>query len=364
MMNIAMSRYAPVPQSAVDDAGEKPSRIVGKGGQLRITRVGIPSKRMKYLQDAFNTLANIPFSRVLVILLTSLVGSWSIFATLYWFLGAAVDESCLETASTFAEAFVLSVDTQTTIGFGNYSIKAECGAGILVMITQCLFGILLDSFIVAILVTKISQPGMRHKTIMFSQRATVASRDGVPCLMVRVGDIRQHQLLEAHVRMILFRTRNTAEGEEISMFAENLSLERGEGWLFMAVPTVICHPIDESSPLHGVSQLQLAAQKMEIIIVLEGVTTATSATVQARQSYLASEILWGRRFVNMVMPERDGGYRINFSLFNDTEAAPLHSDSIVGGDTKVVTQSESDLQQAADAWKCAKTSPDVSKKDF
>ena len=193
MMNLSLAQYSPVAHLGV-------SRIVSQGGNICIRRVGIPEKRIKYIQDAFNTLANIPMTRVLAILVALYTATWILFALLYWFLGAAIDETCLETAATFPEALVLSIDTQTTIGFGNYSIKADCGSGIIVMIAQCLIGIILDAFIVAILVTKISQPGMRHKTIMFSDTAVVASRDGMPCLMIRVGDIRQHQLLEAKVQ--------------------------------------------------------------------------------------------------------------------------------------------------------------------
>lgn len=49
----------------------------------------------------------------------------------------------------------------------------------------------------------------------------------------------------------------------------------------------------------------MANDKFELHVVLEGVTESTSSTFQARSSYLPHEILWGNRFEPMMLYRRD-----------------------------------------------------------
>lgn len=47
---------------------------------------------------------------------------------------------------------------------------------------------------------KLSRPKKRAQTLLFSRNAVICHRDGVPCLMFRVGDMRKSHIIEAHVR--------------------------------------------------------------------------------------------------------------------------------------------------------------------
>ena len=53
------------------------------------------------------------------------------------------------------------------------------------------------------------------------------------------------------------------------------------------------------------SATEMASDKFEIHVSLEGTIEATSMTFQARTSYLPSEILWGHRFEPMMIYRRD-----------------------------------------------------------
>ena len=61
-------------------------------------------------------------------------------------------------------------------------------------------------------------------------------------------------------------------------------------------PLVLSHKIDKSSPLWELSPKEIQSRQFEIILTLEGCTPETGTTVQARTSYLPSEILWGHQF--------------------------------------------------------------------
>ena len=50
---------------------------------------------------------------------------------------------------------------------------------------------------------------------------------------------------------------------------------------------------------------ELAADKFEIHVVLEGTIESTSMTFQARTSYLPGELLWGHRFEQMMIYRKD-----------------------------------------------------------
>ena len=61
-------------------------------------------------------------------------------------------------------------------------------------------------------------------------------------------------------------------------------------------PLVLSHKIDSTSPLWDLSPKDIKARQFEIILTLEGCTPETGTTVQARTSYLPSEVLWGQQF--------------------------------------------------------------------
>ena len=64
---------------------------------------------------------------------------------------------------------------------------------------------------------------------------------------------------------------------------------------------------------------EMASDKFELHVVLEGTIEATSMTFQARTSYLPNEVLWGHRFEPMMIYRRDHNkYQVNFSAFNST----------------------------------------------
>ncbi|CAF4490973.1 unnamed protein product, partial [Didymodactylos carnosus] len=87
--------------------------------------------------------------------------------------------------------------------------------------------------------------------------------------------------------------------------------------LFLIWPLIITHEIDEQSPLWDIGRNDLAKQRFELVVILEGIIESTGMTTQARTSYLPSEILWGYRFERLITFQRDDGlYRIDYSRFN------------------------------------------------
>lgn len=94
----------------------------------------------------------------------------------------------------------------------------------------------------------------------------------------------------------------TKEGEIIPFFQQNLKVGTdGEDDKLMFIwPTTILHKIDQESPLYTLSAEDMAKERFEIIVMLEGIVESTGMTTQARSSYLPGEILWSHRFQSAV----------------------------------------------------------------
>ena len=60
---------------------------------------------------------------------------------------------------------------------------------------------------VGIVFAKLSRPKKRTQTLLFSRNAVICQRDGQPCLMFRVGDMRKSHIIEAHVRAQMIKKK-------------------------------------------------------------------------------------------------------------------------------------------------------------
>ncbi|XP_066568944.1 ATP-sensitive inward rectifier potassium channel 14 [Amia ocellicauda] len=227
---------------------------------------------------------------------------------------------CFLQVRSFLSAFLLSLETQTSIGYGFRGVTEACPLAVGALALQCIVGCLLDALAVGAVLAKIAQPKRRNATLAFSQHAVVCQRDGQLCLMWRVANLRDSHLVEAHVRAQLLRPRMTPEGEflPLEQLDINVGFDTGADRIFLVSPVTIVHPIDRDSPLYELDRRALLADRtLELVVILEGMVEATAMTTQARSSYLASEILWGHRF-EPVLFERKHSYQVDYSFFHRT----------------------------------------------
>ncbi|MEO1068807.1 MAG: hypothetical protein AAFW95_06750, partial [Cyanobacteria bacterium J06638_6] len=147
-----------------------------------------------------------------------------------------------------------------------------------------------------------------------SQYAVVATHDGGPTLMFRAANKRRNRILEARLWVTLVRDEITAEGEFFRRFYD-LTMVRAHTPLF-ALSWTAMHAITPESPLYGETAASLAAVNGEIIIILTGIDETLSQTIHARHSFLAEEILWDHRFVDILGQTPDGRRSIDYGKFH------------------------------------------------
>jgi len=304
-------------------------RLINKSGELKVLPKNVPRKMRRYLSDIFTTMIDLRWKWVIFIFVASYIISWVLFGFTWWLVaylrGSIV---CVHKVNNWTSAFLFSVETQETIGYGQKAITTNCPEAVILLQLQSLVGLLIDAFMLGLTFAKLSRPRERMRTVMFSDYAVIAPRDGKMCLMFRVGDVRKSQIVDASVQMQLFKTTTTKEGKEIPFHQEDLKVcydwrnpdNDFRNQLFLLLPMVIIHVIDENSPFYDVTPQTLQESDFEIVVVIDGVVEATGLNTQPKSSYLNSEILWGYDFCNTLEKSHfgvNGFYNVDFSRLND-----------------------------------------------
>ena len=211
----------------------------------------------------------------------------------------------------FWRAFVFSVDTMATVGYGNMyptSLYANCVATI-----EIALGILFVALVTGIAFARFSRPTAR---ILFSKVAVVFPLDGVPTLMLRCANERHNLIFEANATMSLVTDEITETGP-MRRF-HDLDLVRSKNPVF-AMTWTIMHRIDEASPLKAWIADHCASPGSDLIIVVSGTDDRTGQTMYGRWSYAAEDLRWNKRFID-ILGQQDGIRTIDYRRFHDVEA--------------------------------------------
>ncbi|KAJ8368327.1 hypothetical protein SKAU_G00083550 [Synaphobranchus kaupii] len=318
-----------LPKQLVDSSQTrgKTQRYVRKDGKCNVHH-GNVRETYRYFIDIFTTLVDLKWRFNLFIFILVYTVTWLFFGFMWWliaYLRGDLDHlgdnewtPCVNNLHNFVSAFLFSIETETTIGYGYRVITDKCPEGILLLLIQSVLGSIVNAFMVGCMFVKISQPKKRAETLVFSTNAVISMRDGRLCLMFRVGDLRNSHIVEASIRVKLIKSKQTKEGEFIPLNQTdiNVGYDTGDDRLFLVSPLIICHEINQHSPFWEISKASMDKDELEIVIILEGMVEATGMTCQARSSYVTSEIKWGYRFTPVLTLE-DGFYEVDYNSFHE-----------------------------------------------
>ncbi|KAL6106150.1 potassium inwardly rectifying channel subfamily J member 11, like [Pungitius pungitius] len=314
------------------------ARFITKTGSCNVAHKNI-MEQGRFLQDVFTTMVDLKWQHSFLIFTSAFLCSWMLFAMIWWLLAFAHGDleprdpegepgpvPCVTAIHSFTSAFLFSIEVQVTIGFGGRMVTEECPLAITVLIIQNILGLIINAVMLGCVFMKTAQANRRAETLIFSRNAVIASRNGRPTFMFRVGDLRKSMIISATVQLQVIRRTVTAEGEVIPVCQLDIQVEnplRSNG-IFLVSPLIISHTMERGSPLYELSSQSLASEDLEILVILEGVVETTGITMQARTSYTPEEILWGRRFVS-IMTEEDGRYCVDYSKFGNTVPVKMSS---------------------------------------
>ncbi|KAI1901206.1 hypothetical protein AGOR_G00031910 [Albula goreensis] len=333
-------------------------RVLSKDGRSNVRIDHVSGRGALYLRDLWTTFLDMQWRYKLFLFSATFAGTWFLFGLL-WYLVALVHGDLLEMdppsnhtpcvmqVQTLTGAFLFSLESQTTIGYGFRCITEECPIAILLLILQLVITMVMEIFITGTFLAKVARPKKRGETVKFSQHAVVSSHEGRPCLMIRVANMRKSLLLGCQVTGKLLQTSQTQEGETVRLDQRNVpfQVDTSSDSPFLILPLTFYHVIDDSSPLRAWVNLSLRAvgpclslliicggwtdpelADFELLVIMSATVEPTSATCQVRTSYLPDEILWGYEFPPVVSLSPSGKYVADFSFFDKvakTKTPPL-----------------------------------------
>lgn len=301
---------------------KKPLRYMQKDGRFPVDFQTSRGAWCPYLTDIFTTLVECRWSAMFLMFSLSYILSWMFFGLCYWLIAYVNgdadrddDDLCIYNVRGFTSAFLFSMETQATIGYGFRGMSENCMVAIIVVTVQDVFSCLLDTIIIGIIITKMASARKRAQTVGFSRCAVVHRRNGVLCLSWRLGDFRGNHILEGVVKAQLVQHVKQPMARSLRMVYQNVEVEERE--VVLATPVTIIHKIDKNSPLYSLSPDDLQMNEFELVVCFTYTGDSTGMLHQTRTSYTPSDVRWGQRFQEVLRLGKKH-YKVDYALFNET----------------------------------------------
>lgn len=306
------------------------NRLVTKDGRCNIEYGNIKyRKHFAFLEDFWTTFVEIRWRFVILSFIASFSLSWFIFGLIWYWIGRNNGDMtwqhpsqdhipCVSNVVGLTSAFLFSIETQTTIGYGARAITPLCPGAVALIVIQSITGALITCFMCGVVLSKISLPKKRAKTITFSKMAVISPRNGTLCLSIRVANLRKSLMIGSQIYGKLLRTTITPDGETTIMDQVNIdfTVDSGKDNLFFICPLTLYHTIDKNSPFFQTAVDTLHKQDFELVVFLDGTAESTSSSCQVRTSFIPQEIMWGYNFLPIISRSKEGKYKVDFSNFS------------------------------------------------
>ncbi len=277
-------------------ASESRQRLLNPDGSFNVKRTGLSFWSSFSL---YHSLLELSWWKFLSVLTLFYVLVNVVFALAFALCGpgALSNTAGAPADSPLLQAFFFSVQTFSTIGYGNVS-PVGVAANIVVTI-ESLVGLLAVALATGLIFARFSRPTAKF---IFSHNAVVAPYRDTEALMLRVTNARRNQIIELEATVLLAKFEE-ANGKRLRRFYP-LTLERPKV-VFFPLSWTLVHPIDENSPLHGVTHASLLDADAELLVLFSGIDETFSQIVHTRTSYKAAEIVWGAKFSDMYKRSAD-----------------------------------------------------------
>lgn len=211
--------------------------------------------------------------------------------------------------------FFFSVETFATVGYGNMhplSLYAHT-----VAMVESFTGLMFSAVITGLVFARFARPRAR---IVFARQAVVARHEGQLMWMTRVANERHNHINGAQAKLWLVRIATNQEGQSFRRYTE-LPLRHKSNPLFVLNWTIM-HPINQNSPLHGMSAEDWAEHDFSFVVILDGTDETIAQGINARHTYHHKDVRWYEQFSSMSETTADGRTIVNFRRLHDTHEQP------------------------------------------
>jgi inward rectifier potassium channel len=291
-------------------------RLVNKDGSNNLRKTGMPFLKRFSLYHVLLRLSRFQFI-VLVFGFYTVLNF--LFALIYVFLGIEHLNGTVLTDSLtyqFEQAFFFSAQTLTTVGYGHISPSGFWTN--VVASLESFVGIMAFAIVTGLFFARFSRP---QAYLKFSDNVLVSPYKGITAVMFRLASSRNNHLTSVEAR-VTCALHVIEEGKRVNkFFTLPLEIDKINS---LALTWTIVHPIDENSPLWGLSEEDLIESKLEIIPSIKAFDDHYSNTVLQRTSYAVGELVFGAKFLPAFHRSLDGSHTLlELDRLNDFEFISL-----------------------------------------
>lgn len=294
-----VSRAQPLSEQDLRDLGfgavvsrESHQRLLNRDGSFNVERKGLG---LLASWSPYHVLLTMPWLQFMLLGVASYIVANAVFALAYLACGMNALTSTVPgmIEHPFWRAFFFSVETLSTIGYGNI-VPVGFAANIVVTF-EALAGLMGFAIATGLVFARFSRP---TANVLFSSHAVVAPYQGLRALQFRVANARSNELIEVSAKVIISRFEDV-DGMKTRRYYP-LPLER-DGVVFLPLTWTVVHPIDEQSPLRGETVESLRNSNTEVLVLLKAFDETFSTIVQTRTSYTYEDVVWNARFADAFM---------------------------------------------------------------
>jgi inward rectifier potassium channel len=233
------------------------------------------------------------------------------FACIYLIGGAPIANA---RPGSFADVFFFSVETTSTVGYGD--MYPQTMFGHIVATVENFVGLLSLAVMTGLVFSRFSRP---HARILFARNPAIFLLDGQPTLAIRIANARNSFISEATAKLWIIGPTVSAEGRNRVAFRP-MKLQRYENPTFTLTWTLF-HPIDEESPLAGMSESDLMASQMNFVLTIAGLDETSAQVVRARTVYAAQDLRPNHEFVDVFSIDENGVRHVDYSRLHEIRAS-------------------------------------------
>ncbi|MBS1772130.1 MAG: Inward rectifier potassium channel Irk [Bacteroidetes bacterium] len=194
--------------------------------------------------------------------------------------------------NNFEQAFFFSSQTLTTVGYGHIS-PSGLAANVIASL-ESFIGILSFALVTGLLYGRFTRP---RAYLVYSDNVIFAPfKDGM-ALMSRIATYKNNHLTDVEALVTIAMHITDDNGNKARRFYPlDLEIKKVNS---LALSWTLVHPVDENSPLYGMTQDEIKEAEVEILYFIKGFDDHFSNIVQQRYSYVFSEIVFGAKFQPM-----------------------------------------------------------------
>lgn len=289
---------------------ESRERLLNRDGSFNVERTGLSFFQSLNL---YHSLLTMSWTWFYLTLLLGYIGINALFAGAFMLCGpeGLSGFEGAEVAERWLSAFFFSVQTFTTVGYGTIS-PANVQANILAAF-DAFVGLVGFALATGLLFARFSRPTAK---ILHSRHGLIAPYRDISAFMFRIVNQRKSQLIEVEVQVIY--TRLVERKGERRREYHQLRLER-ERVAFFPLHWTVVHPIDEESPLWGITEEEFHATMSEFLVLLSATDDTFSQVVYSRSSYRHDEVIWNARFADPFRMREDGTIGVDLNRMHEWE---------------------------------------------